>query len=109
MGRAEATSAAASVGRALAIVAGVLAVLSMGHNPFWMVHVGLAIFVYTAGRAEEMQVLAQERRRQFTTHAAETWAAPPGYRWVHQGNGIWVLSPSVIRVGEGEAIRWPGA
>jgi hypothetical protein len=22
--------------------------------------------------------------------------APPGYRWVHQGNGVWQLAPIVV-------------
>jgi len=24
------------------------------------------------------------------------WVAPPGYRWVQQGNGVWQLAPIVV-------------
>ena len=28
------------------------------------------------------------------------WTAPPGYRWVSRGNGLWQLAPITVRVGD---------
>ena len=57
----------------------------------------LAAFIYFAARAEEMQVLSEERRRQYPAQDEGVWVAPPGYRWVNQGNGIWRLAPLAVR------------
>jgi Zn-dependent protease len=91
LGRARATSIAAGVGRVLAVAFG-LSVLYTGE----LFHLALAAFIYLAGQAEERQVLNEERRRQYGTDSAGTWVAPPGYRWVQQGNGVWQLAPIVV-------------
>jgi Zn-dependent protease len=91
MGRAQATSIAAGIGRVLAVVFGVAAL-------FWgsLFQVALAAFIFFAARAEEMQVLHEERRRRYAARAEGVWVAPPGYRWVQQGNGVWQLAPIVV-------------
>jgi Zn-dependent protease len=101
LGRATATTVAATVGRTLAIafgVFGVMAFFSTG-NPM---PVALAAFIYFAARAEENQVLYEERRRAHGGNHEGIWVAPPGYRWVHQGNGIWRLAPVVVTVPDPE-------
>jgi Zn-dependent protease len=92
MGRAQATSIAAGIGRVLAVAFGIAALL-------WgtLFQVALAAFIFIAARAEEMQVLGEERRRRYAAAQSEgVWVAPPGYRWVHQGNGVWQLAPIVV-------------
>ena len=93
LSRAQATSIAAGIGRFLAILFGIAAI-------FWgnLMHVALAAFIYFASRAEEMQVLSEERRRRMANHDQGVWVAPPGYRWVQQGNGVWQLAPIVVSV-----------
>ena len=60
-------------------------------------HVALAAFIFFAARAEELQVLHEERRRQYRAAQSEgVWVAPPGYQWVQQGNGVWQLAPVVV-------------
>jgi Zn-dependent protease len=100
LGRLRATMAAARVGRALAVLFGIL---SLSYNPIQvaLVHVALASFIYMAAKGEEAQVLAEEGRRQgFGADNAGIWTAPPGYYWVRRGNGLWQLAP--IGVGFGE-------
>ncbi len=93
MGRSQATSIAAGVGRVLAVLFGLVA-LFVTHN---LLHVALAAFIFFAARAEEMQVLGEERRRRYAAAQSEgMWVAPPGYRWVQQGNGVWQLAPIVV-------------
>ncbi len=96
MGRAQATTIAATVGRTLAILFGILGLIMLPTtgNPFPL---ALAAFIYFAARAEEMQVLSEERRRQYPAQDEGVWVAPPGYRWVDQGNGIWQLAPLAVR------------
>jgi Zn-dependent protease len=91
LGRAQATSIAAGLGRLLAVAFG-LSVLWTG---YW-IHLALAAFIYLAAQAEERQVLNEERRRQYSADSAGVWVAPPGYRWVQQGNGVWQLAPIVV-------------
>ena len=91
LGRAQATSIAAGIGRFLAVAFG-LSVLWTGY----LIHLALAAFIYIAAQAEEMQVLHEERRRGTTADPDGVWVAPPGYRWVHQGNGVWQLAPIVV-------------
>jgi Zn-dependent protease len=93
MGRAQATSIAAGIGRVLAVVFGIVAWFSPWGSLF---HVALAAFIFFAARAEEMQVLHEERRRQHAAQPEGVWVAPPGYRWVQQGNGVWQLAPIVV-------------
>jgi Zn-dependent protease len=91
--RGQATSIAAGIGRFLAVLFGTAAIL-WTHD---LLHVALAAFIYFASRAEEMQVLHEERqRRHGTTQPEGVWVAPPGYRWVQQGNGVWQLAPIVV-------------
>ena len=84
------------MGRTLAILFGILGltIFPTTGNPFPLV---LAAFIYLAARAEEVQVLSEERRRQYPAQDEGIWAAPPGYRWVNQGNGIWQLAPLTVR------------
>jgi len=93
-GRATATIIAATIGRILAIVFGVLS-LVVTQNP---VHVALAAFIFFAARAEEAQVLHEERRQRFDGVDQGIWVAPPGYRWIRQSNGVWQLAPAVVTV-----------
>jgi hypothetical protein len=59
-------------------------------------HVVLAAFIYLAAQSEEMQVLHEERRRRQAVESDGVWVAPPGFRWVHRGNGVWQLAPIVV-------------
>jgi Zn-dependent protease len=93
MGRSQATSIAAGVGRLLAVAFGLYSLL-VTHN---LMHVALAAFIFFAARAEEVQVLGEERRRRYAAAQSDgVWVAPPGYQWVHQGNGVWQLAPIVV-------------
>jgi Zn-dependent protease len=93
-GRATATMIAATIGRTLAIVFGVVSLL-VTHN---LVHVALAAFIFLAARAEEAQVLSEERRRRYDGVDQGVWVAPPGYRWIQQSNGVWQLAPVVVTI-----------
>jgi Zn-dependent protease len=97
VGRAQATTIAARVGQFLAIVLGGVLFMQTW-NP---IHAALAAFIFFAAGAEEAQVLSEERHRQWAA-AGETgiWTAPPGYRWVHRGNGTWQLAPVAVWIGE---------
>ena len=62
-----------------------------------LLHVALAAFIYHVAGAEEASVLAEERRREYGGSTDQgIWTAPPGYRWIHSGNGIWQLAPIVV-------------
>jgi Zn-dependent protease len=91
LGRAQATSIAAGVGRILAVMFGLSVLVT--HNPF---HIALAAFIFFAARAEERQVLHEERRRRYAAQSEGVWVAPPGYRWVQQGHGVWQLAPIAV-------------
>lgn len=91
LGRVQATHVAASIGRGLAVLFG----LSVLYTGYW-IHLALAIFVYFAARAEELQVLHEERRRQYEGENQGVWVAPPGYRWVQRNDGVWQLAPIVV-------------
>jgi Zn-dependent protease len=103
LGRVQATSVAARVGQFLAVCFGVSAVLWTG-NP---IHVALAAFIYLAARAEEAQVLHEGRSQ---ADGQGIWTAPPGYRWVSRGDGLWQLAPITVGFGESDrrraAARW---
>ena len=93
LSRGQATSIAAGIGRILAVLFGIVAVF-VTHN---LMHVALAAFIFFASRAEERQVLYEERRRRYGAAPSEgVWVAPPGYHWVQQGNGVWQLAPVVV-------------
>jgi Zn-dependent protease len=89
LGRVRATQIAASVGRGLALCFGILLPLYT-HNP---IHAVLAAFIYFAASAEESHVLREERMRRGPSNDPGIWVAPPGYRWVQRGDGIWQLAP----------------
>lgn len=93
LGRVQATTIAARVGRALAICFGVTALLWTG-NP---IHVALAAFIYLAARSEEAQVLREHRSQ---SGGQGIWTAPPGYRWVSRGDGLWQLAPITVGFAE---------
>ena len=90
LGRLQATIIAARVGRVLAVCFGA-AVVVWTQNP---IHVALAAFIYLAAQAEEAQVRSEERRDRVAADSHGIWTAPPGYRWVSRGNGLWQLAPS---------------
>ncbi len=98
LGRARATSIAATIGRGLAMAFGVYALFHF----HYLLHMALAAFIFLAAGAEERGVLAEEWRR---THGGGgpsdqgVWTAPPGYRWVHRGQGVWQLAPIVVTTG----------
>ncbi len=102
LGRLRATEIAAGIGRALAIVFGVVSLLQGD-----LLRVGLATFVYFAATAELASVGLEERRRAtMGPQDAGIWTAPPGYRWVRVGNGTWQLAPIVVTTRDSGPIRW---
>jgi hypothetical protein len=109
LGRVQATSVAATIGRGLAIVFGVYSLLQFPPN---LLHVALAAFIYMIAGNEEASVLAEERRRTFAHGGADPgiWTAPAGYRWVQRGNGVWQLAPIIVTAGRapGNASTWGG-
>jgi Zn-dependent protease len=98
LGRARATTIAARIGQFLAVFLGGMLFL-WSHQ---LIHLALAAFIFFAARAEEAQVLFEERRRQSAGASDQPgiWTAPPGYRWVNQGNGTWQLAPVAVWLGE---------
>ena len=102
LGRVRATSVAATIGRFLALTFGLFSLFGWafglgGEMAPDLVHVALAAFIYFAASAEESHVLAEDRAVRFEGIGGDTkiWNAPPGYRWVQRGNGIWLLAPRV--------------
>ncbi len=96
LGRLQATVIAARVGRALAVCFGV-AVLLWSPNPIQIV---LAAFIYFAAQAEEAQVRSEGRRQGLPPDGRGIWTAPPGYRWVRRGNGLWQLAPLTVTISD---------
>ena len=103
LGRLQATIIAARVGRVLAVCFGVAVVL-WTQNP---IHIALAAFVYLAAQAEEARVRFEERRESVAADSHGVWTAPPGYRWVSRGNGLWQLAPIRVTVGESNRTASP--
>jgi Zn-dependent protease len=98
MGRVRATEVAATIGRGIAIVAG-LYFLFNGH----VFQAALATFVYTAASAE----LASVRREDWSRRQSDGWPAPPpGYRWVDRGDGVFRLAPIVVGWGSHRDHSW---
>ncbi|MFO0888978.1 MAG: site-2 protease family protein [Isosphaeraceae bacterium] len=94
LGRGRATSVAATIGRTLALLFGIYSLLPWQFN---LLHVALAVFIYFAASMEEAGVLAEERRRSFDLDGSDgIWTAPPGYRWVQRGHGVWQLAPVIV-------------
>jgi Zn-dependent protease len=92
LSRARATHVASTVGQVLAAAFAIWA-LNYSSNP--AIHLALAAFIFFAARGEEARVAYEERRRAVAKTSAEgMWLAPPGYRWVDRGNGLWQLAPS---------------
>jgi Zn-dependent protease len=92
IGRLQATNLAAGLGRGLAVVFGIYSLL----NGMFM-QVFLAAFVYMAAGAERARVVAEESVRRYEGDKG-VWVAPPGFRWVQRGDGVWQLAPIVVTV-----------
>ncbi len=105
LGRVQATTIAATVGRVLALAYGAFSLamaLASANGEHWM-QVFLAAFIYFAAGNELRSVQAEERRRQ---DAQGIWTAPPGFQWVKRGNGFWQLAPITVQVGPHGASPW---
>jgi Zn-dependent protease len=100
LGRARATTIAATIGRGLAVAFGAY-VLYNGDLLHHLLPLGLAAFIYIVAGAEERGVRLEEWRRSQSGGSSERdiWTAPPGYRWVHRGQGVWQLAPIVVTTG----------
>jgi Zn-dependent protease len=103
LGRMRATEVAANVGQILAMVFGTYSLI----HGAWL-QVFLAAFIFFAARTELWQVRAEQyRRRRMAPHAGGgVWIAPPGYRWVSRGHGVWQLAPIIVVAGDRDPIRW---
>jgi Zn-dependent protease len=108
LGRARATTIAAGIGRGVALVAGVYC-LSQG----MLLQAFLAGFIYFAAGQELSHVLAEEARehgqRSWGRDPARDegiWTAPPGFRWVTRGNGVWHLAPNMVTTEDRVASPW---
>jgi len=113
IGRLRATEIAAGLGRALAIAFGAYSLL-VGHD---LLRVALAAFIFAAAGAELARVRVEEgaRGRSFRnpyTGPSEPqdylWIAPPGYRWVSLGRGVWRLAPISVNIHEAPGSRRVG-
>jgi Zn-dependent protease len=104
LGRARATQVAATLGRGLALLFGVFMLVNWPFSQIFL-QVLLAAFIYFAAGVELNQVLAEERRREFGSDNG-VWFAPPGYRWVSRGNGVWQLAPVIATMTDREPPRW---
>jgi Zn-dependent protease len=112
LGRGRATMIAAGIGRGLAVLYGTYSLFSFA----WL-QVFLATFIYFAAGQELDRVLEEERHdfsrghggRERADAAAEgIWTAPPGFRWVSRGNGVWQLAPVVVTASYADRVppRW---
>ena len=98
VGRARATRMASIVGQVLAAAFAIWAITSSYGSPF---HIALAAVIFFAARGEEANVMYEERRRSVAQASAQgMWVAPPGYRWVDRGNGLWQLAPMGVNYPE---------
>jgi len=97
LGRLRATEIAAGLGKVLALTFGAW---SFVHGD--LVRVFLAGFIYLAANAELLRVRSEERSSRFDSHDdgpnGDTWAAPPGYRWIEGSGGSWQLAPIWVNV-----------
>jgi Zn-dependent protease len=98
IGRERATLIAAGIGRGLALLFGLYCLF---HGMF--LQALLAGFIYLAAGHELARVLAEEGHLRARRAWAQPdplagqgiWTAPPGFRWVSRGNGVWQLAPVV--------------
>ncbi|MBX6312742.1 MAG: site-2 protease family protein [Isosphaeraceae bacterium] len=109
MGRVRATEVAAQVGKVLALAFGLFCFFL---GPSYWLQATLAAFIFLAANAELQQVYREERRyRPYDRHNdgdGGFWVAPPGYRWVSRGNGVWQLAPIIVPAEERPYYRsWP--
>jgi len=95
VGRTRATVIAASIGRGLAMLFGIYSLFQGS-----LLHAFLAGFIYLAAGQELAAVLSEDDRDgsrwrgQSRPSASEgIWTAPPGFRWVSRGDGVWQLAP----------------
>lgn len=98
LGRVRATMIAASIGRGLATLFGLY---SLVHGD-WL-QVILAMFIYVVAGAELRQVLAEghsDSDSDSNNDSDDVWVAPPGFRWVSRGKGVWQLAPIVVRTSD---------
>jgi len=112
LGRGRATMIAAGIGRGLALLFGVYSLVNFA----WL-QVFLAGFIYLAAGQELERVLDEERSDRFggprdRYHDGPfddgIWTAPPGFRWVSRGQGVWQLAPIVVNASRGDRVppRW---
>jgi Zn-dependent protease len=107
LGRVQATTVAATIGRVLAVLFGLYSLPHFFTNPL---PVFLAAFIYVIAGNEEASVVAEERRRAYEQAGGDQaiWTAPAGYRWVRRGDGVWQLAPIIFTAGRapGNASTW---
>ena len=94
LGRLRATEFAATVGRCLAIIGVVCAIVAQR----WDVVV-LGMFVYFAGSMELRQVRAEGRPPGTPDGFIDIPPPPAGFRWANGGDGVWRLVPIMVHVG----------
>ena len=106
IGRARATAIAAKVGQVLAVAFGAYSIASAtksGGIPW--AQVLLAAFIYYAAGVELAQARDDEVERRGGSGDG-VWTAPPGYRWVQQGQGFWQLAPIHAHAASWEHRPW---
>jgi Zn-dependent protease len=111
IGREHATRIAAGIGRGLALLFGLYCLLHL----MWP-QAFLAGFIYLAAGHELSQVLAEEEQVRARRHwmnadplasgSQGIWTAPPGFRWVSRGNGVWQLAPVITTVDDRVPPPW---
>jgi Zn-dependent protease len=94
MGRMRATEVAAGLGRAVAVIGGLLFLMN---GQFQMLI--LTIFVFFAGTMELQQVRSEGRSTN-PNHDADHFPDPPvGFQWASGGDGVWRLVPIMVHAG----------
>jgi Zn-dependent protease len=117
IGRVRATVIAAGIGRGLALLFGLVClyrILFIPGDSGAFLQAILAGFIYLAAGHELARVLAEEghlrARRAWTQPdplaGQGIWTAPPGFRWVSRGNGVWQLAPVVSSVDDRVPPPW---
>jgi Zn-dependent protease len=109
IGRERATMIAAGIGRGLALLFGVYSLMQGD-----LLKVCLAAFIYFAAGMELNRVLAEEHYHRATGRRWGSdpapgdgiWTAPPGFRWVTRGDGVWQLAPVVAETNDRVARPW---